>query len=131
MTASTARTALTARARDALLPEDSGADTSFRSMYEDDRSDALAFVPRPRRKIRPPGYIAGRSLSASCEGEVTFQSYADAMRATDGRRGNRDSKGRSPYHCDFCRKWHLGQGKVRQDQRYKRAKHFDESEVLK
>ena len=91
-------------------------------MCEDDLSDALAFVPRPRRKIRPPGYIAGRSLSASCEGKVTFKSYADAMRATDGKGSNRDRKGCSPYHCDFCRQWHLGQGKVRQDARYKRAK---------
>ena len=64
----------------------------------------------------------GRSdAKASCEGKKKLASYAEAKAASELVRGNRDKKGRTPYHCKHCGGWHVGTG-LSSDQHGKRLK---------
>lgn len=45
-----------------------------------------------------------------CEGKERFDSYTLANRVLVARNRNRRLN-RSPYHCQFCKGWHLGTNK--------------------
>lgn len=55
------------------------------------------------------------SRAGSCEGKVPL-TWARVVEII-GRHGNRDKR-RQPYHCRWCRAWHLG-GKIRKIRRVK------------
>lgn len=47
------------------------------------------------------------SAEASCVGKVSFYSFTLASAVT-GRRNTKRHNTREAYHCEHCKKWHLG-----------------------
>lgn len=71
--------------------------------------DASDFVPYRKRRTKQAGNRAGPNWlrKAGCDGNKSFPDFKTA-KAVRNRSTGDEFGGRAPYHCEFCRKWHLG-----------------------